>query len=183
MQPITNHLARIDDVIIRIEDVMEGAKGNAWSSKVNVDKKEIYELVDEIKAVLSEVETDLPTEILKAKRVVQDSEKLIEDAKSKAALIIRNAESEVEKRVAENEIVRQALIKGDSLVEDAKKYARELRSNALQYTDEKLLEMENVLKESLAFFNKSVRQAEASYTQAIDQIYDNRQELRGNGGK
>ena len=185
MDSITSHLQRIEECILRIEDVLEAARAVAFSNsnKVSVDRGKIYELIDELKPYLDEIQHALPDEIFKAKRIVADADKLIEDAKSKANLMLRSAENEREKMIADHEIQKKAEVQADAIVEDARKFAKELRGNALEYADEMLFKVETTIKETIANFAKSVRAAEASFNETADLIYDNRQELRGDKSK
>jgi cell division septum initiation protein DivIVA len=184
MESITSHLQKIEECILRIEDLLEAARPVAFSTgtKVSVDRNKVYELIDELKPYLDEIAHDLPDEIVKAKRVVADAEKIKDDASSKANMILRSAESERDKMVAEHEILKRAESQADAIVEDARKFAKELRGNALEYADETLYKVEVAIQNSIAGFSKSVRAAETSLNETADLIHDNRQELR-NGEK
>ncbi|MCL2702259.1 MAG: hypothetical protein FWE91_01455 [Defluviitaleaceae bacterium] len=179
MESITAHLAKIEDLILRIEDLLEGSRPVAFSNKVSVDKGKVYDLIDELKPYLEDIMNDLPDEIVKAKRVVADSEKILDDARSKSDLMQRTAKTDIEKRISEHEISKKAAIQADAIVEDARKFAKELRGNALEYADEMLQKVEDTMKEAMSNFTKSVRAAEAAFSDTADLIFENRQELRG----
>lgn len=179
MESITAHLAKIEDLILRIEDLLEASRPVAFSSKVSVDKNKIYDIIDELKPYLDDIMRDLPDEIVKAKRVVADSEKILEDARSKSNMMIRSAEADIERRVSDHEIAKKAADQADALVEDARKFAKELRVNAFEYADELLQKTEDLIKEAQTSFNKSLRMIESSFSETVDMIFENRQELRG----
>lgn len=179
MESISAHLAKIEDLILRIEDLLEGSRPAAFSGKVSVDKNKIYDIIDELKPYLDDIMRDLPDEIVKAKRVVADSEKIIDDARGKASMILRSAEAEVEKLVSEHEVTKVANQQADAIVEDARKFAKELRLNAVEYADEILMKTEETVREAQGIFNKSLRMIETSFGDTVDLIFENRQELRG----
>ena len=184
MESITAHLQKIEDLILRIEDLLEASRPVAFSGgKVTVDKNKVYDLIDELKPYLEDIMQDLPDEIVKAKRVVADSEKIIEDAKSKASMILRSAEQEMEKLTSEHDISKKAAAQADAIVEDARKFAKELRQNAYEYADELLSKLEDCIKGAQASFVKSQRMVEESFANTADMIYENRQELRGSDRK
>jgi vacuolar-type H+-ATPase subunit H len=179
MESITAHLAKIEDLILRIEDLLEGARPTAFSTKVSVDKNKVYELIDELKPYLDDIMQDLPDEIVKAKRVVADSEKILGDAKSKALMILRSNEAEAEKLISEHEITKLAAAQAEQIIEDARKFAKELRLNAVEYADEILVKTEETVRDAQNAFAKSWRDIEKTFTDTVDLIFENRQELRG----
>ena len=172
MESITAHLQKI-------EDLLEASRPVAFSSKVSVDKNKVYDLIDELKPYLDDIMRDLPDEIVKAKRVVADSEKIIDDAKSRANMLLRSAEAEMEKLVSEHDISKKAAAQADAIVEDARKFAKELRVNAYEYADEILQKTEDSIKEAHSLFNKGQRMVEESFSKTADLLFENRQELRG----
>lgn len=180
MESVNVHLAKIDELILRIEDVLEASKSTAFNnSRVTVDKNKIYDIIDEIKPYLDDIARDLPEEIAKAKRIVADREKILEDASSKAALMIRTTQDDIGRQISEHEISKKAEIRAEALTEDARKYAKELRINAHAYVDDLLQKVEEQIRGAQSSFSKSVQAIDANLNETLDVIFDNRQELRG----
>lgn len=179
MEAISVHLAKIEELIGKIEDILEGAKPVPFSGKVAVDKHVVYDIIDDLRPYIDDINKDLPNEIIQAKRVISDSEKIINDARNKANMVLRNADAEIAKLTSEHEITKHANAQAEKIVEDGKKSARELRLNAIEYADEILAKAEDTVRTSLNIFAKSAREVEDTFGETIDLIYENRQELRG----
>ena len=178
MESINVHLQKIEELILQIEDVLEGSRPVAFSSKVQVDKNRLYDVIDELKPHLDDIVRDLPDEIVKARRIVADKDKILEDATSKASLMLRQTEADMDRRVSEHEIAKKAAVQADIIVEDARKFAKELRINAYEYADELLRKAEETVRAAQGSFNQSLREIEASFSETIDTIFENRQQLR-----
>lgn len=180
MEAISVHLAKIEELIGKIEDVLEGSRPVPFSSgKVSVDKHLIYDIIDDLRPFIEDINRDLPNEIIQAKRVISDSNKIIDDSRSKASMVLRNADAEITKLTSEHEITKHATAQAEKIVEEGRKSARELRVNAIEYADEILAKAEETIRASLNIFAKNARETEDSFSETIDLIYENRQELRG----
>ena len=179
MESINIYLAKMEELISKIEDTMEGARAVPFSSKVSVDKHVIYDIIDDMRPVLDDISKDLPNEVVMSRRIISDSDKIINDARGKAAMIIKNAESERDKMVRDHEITKQASAQAGDIIEDARKESREMRLRSREYVDEILEQSESILRGSLDDFIRGFRDVEAHFTDTIDTIYENRQELRG----
>ncbi len=178
MESVSTHIQKIEDSMQKMEDLLAAARPVPFSNKINVDKIVIYEILDDIIAVMEEMKRDLPGEIIQAKRVIADSDKILTDAKNKAKSILNSAETDVENMISEHSISQQAMEQASQIMDEAKKSARELRINAIEYADEILAKTEQVVRESLNEFIKTSRHAEEYFSDTIDIIYENRQELR-----
>lgn len=179
MEPVNVHLTKIEDLLSQMEDILEGARTVPFSSKVQVDKHTIYDIIDDLRPVIDDISKDLPNEIVQAKRVITDSDKIINDARNKASMVIKSAESEVVKMTAEHEITKLANEQASQIVEEGKRSARELRLNAMEYADEILEKTEAIIREAMDSFIRRSRDVEEFFGDTVDTIYDNRQELRG----
>ena len=179
MESVSTHMQRLEEMLSRIEDVIESSKPIPFSSKVSADKNAIYDIIDEMRPIIDDLVKDLPNEIVQAKRVISDSDKIINDARNKATHVMQEAESEVIRMTSEHEILKAANDRAVQIVEDAKRGAREMRINAMEYADEILANSEGILREATEAFSRKMRETEASFSDTIDMIYENRQELRG----
>jgi len=179
MEAVNVHLTKIEDFLSQMEDVLEAARAVPFSNKVSIDKQAIYDIIDDLRPVLGDLQKDLPNEIMQAKRVIADNDKIINEARNRAGVIIKNAEGEVLKMTDEHEITKHATAQAAQIVEESKRNARELRLNAMEYADEILAKSEDIIREAADSFVRRSREAEAFFNDTVDTIYNNRQELRG----
>ena len=160
------------DYLDQIEDILDASKSVPFSNKVSVEKERIYE-------VMNEVRLNLPAEIRHAKRIIDDHDKIIADARAKAVVILKEAEEEAKLLTNEYEIFRRANEQATDAIEESKKSARELRLNAMDYADEILEKTENMIKETMDNIDEQFSIVNSYLSQTIDVLYENRQSLRG----
>ena len=133
-----------------LEDVMDDASSVPFSKKVAIDPDEIYEIIKEIRQ-------SLPEEIRQAKWVNDEKDRILEEANTQAAEIVKeaekvsqDAESETQRRfnecVNENTVTKQANKIGEGIVADAEKQSRQIREGVFAYVDEILANTQENLK-------------------------------------
>jgi len=159
------------DYLDEIEEVLDASKTIPFSGKVSVEKERILE-------VLSEIRLHLPDDIKQAQRILNDHDKILADAEHKAIAILEAADAEARLMTNSHELFKRASEQSTEIIEEAKKNARDLRAGASAYVDEKLEDAEKHVKEFMANMDAQHKRIMEYYTQTIDILYENRQELR-----
>lgn len=129
-------------LIEELEDILDDASSIPFSKKVSVDPDEIFEIVKEIRA-------SLPEEIRQAKWVNDEKDRILEEAKEKAAdmekqtqIKAQQQDQEMQRRfnemVNENSITKAANEKAEKIVAQANDQAQQIRSSVFAYVDELL---------------------------------------------
>ena len=146
--------SRIEQLIDEIEEYIDNCKYKAFSTDViMVNKAEIDDL-------LRELRMKTPEEIKRYQKVISNKEAILNDAKQKAQNLLKNAEVQTNELVSEHEIMQQAYSQANEIVTLATKQAQEILDNAMieangmktaamQYTDNILANLENILKQSI----------------------------------
>lgn len=146
--------SRIEQLIDEIEEYIDGCKYQPFSnSKIIVDKEEIDEL-------LRELRMKTPDEIKRYQKIISNREAILSDARQKAEALIQDATIQTNELVNEHEIMQQAYAQANEVVTLATQQAREILDNAtieansmrtaaMQYTDEILANIENVLNQTM----------------------------------
>ena len=163
------------DYLDMLEDLLENSKSAPFSNKISIDKEQIFDL-------MSEIRMNLPIEMRQAQRIIEDHDKIIAEAKSKAEHIVREGEARAQELADEHEVYKIAVEQAKQLMEETKKSARDMRLSAVDYADEILSKTENAIRESMSSLNQQCRVIEDSFSDTIEVLYSNRQELRGNKG-
>ena len=179
MESVSVHLTKIENLLSQMEDILEAARALPFSNKVQIDKEAIYDIIDNLRPVIEDMQKDLPNEIVQAKRVITDGDKILNDARNKASMIIKSAESEVVKMTDDHEITKLATAQATQIMEEGKRGARDLRLSAMEYADNILASAEDIVREAADNFVRRSREAESFFNDTVDTIYKNRQELRG----
>ena len=174
--------SRIEQIIDEMEEYIEGCKPKFMSSTEIIVNK------DEIDEFLRELRMKTPDEIKRYQKIISNKEAILNDAKAKAEALINEATVHTNELINEHEIMQQAYAQANEVVTMASKQAQEILDNAtieannvksaaMQYMDDMLAHLENII-------SASTQQASANYSTLIgnlnqyrDIIQSNRNEL------
>jgi len=159
------------DYLDEIEEVLDHSKSIPFSGKISVEKGRILD-------ILAEIRLHLPDDIRQAQRILNDHDKILADAEHKGVSILEAAENEAKLMTNSHEIFKRASEQASEIMEEAKKDARDLRAGASSYVDEKLEDAERQLKEYMANIEAQHKRVMTYFSETIDVLYENRQELR-----
>ncbi len=166
----------MDDTVLKLleelEQVVDEGRSSPFSNKVQVDKDEIFEIIDEIKM-------KLPNEIKQSKWVIEERNKILVDAQKEADEMLKEAEVRLGKLVEEHAVTQKAYEQAAEIMDAAKKSAKEMRLGAIDYADDVMGVAEQRLREMQDSIEQENRKLIDFYKENINVIFDNRQELRG----
>lgn len=162
----------IFSLLDELDEILEDSKAVPFSNnKVTVPKDTISDLIEEIRL-------NLPSVIKQSQRIADNVEKIVGDARQQGENIIKEAEENAERLASEHEITRRAKEQAETILEDAKATARELRVGAVEYADSILADAEHALRDSLEVYVKQASGVEDFLAKECDILYENRKELR-----
>lgn len=159
------------DYLDILEDLLENSSRGSLFGKTSIDKNKFYEVIGDIRL-------SIPTEIQHAQKIIDDHDKIISDAKNKAAAIIQQAQYDAQQLVDAHEITKQAQIRDMQSEDEAKKFARAMQVGAYDYADKKLSETEGLVRQALDSITASYRKTEEELSKALDELYNGRQQLK-----
>jgi len=113
----------------RLEELISQATKVPLTGKVLTDPDEVLALIDELREVL-------PQEIREANRVARDRESILTDAREQAEATVREAQALATRLTSESAVTKEAQGQADELIDQAKRVAREIRQNALEWADD-----------------------------------------------
>ena len=146
--------SRIEQLIDEIEDYIDGCKYQPLSkTNIIVNKEEIDEL-------LRELRMKTPDEIKRYQKIITNKEAILNDARSKAEALINEATVHTNELINEHEIMQQAYAQANEVVTLATHQAQEIldnatieangmRASAMQYLDDMLSNLENLMTTTL----------------------------------
>lgn len=174
--------SRIEQLIDELEEYIESCKPKFMSnSEIIVNKDEIDEL-------LRELRMKTPDEIKRYQKIISNKEAILNDAREKAEALINEATVHTTELINEQEIMRQAYEQAQEIVELATRQAQEILDNAtieanqvkasaIQYTDEMLANVENILSHSIEITAAKYEGLINSLTDCYNIVTANRSEL------
>ena len=133
-------------LIDKLDDLVHNAKGVMMTDQVRVDKEEIYDILDQMRATI-------PEEIKQARWIVKERQEMLAEAKREAERIVKEARDRQERLISDEEVTKQAERVAEDIIEDARAREREIRLGAEDYADEIL----GTLETNLAKFTSAVQ--------------------------
>ena len=178
MELITSHIDKIEDLLMKMDEVIDTAKSVPFSNKVSLEKDTLFSVIDEIRAVVYDMRKGLPHEISQARRVLGDKDNHISAARSKGEMIIKAAQAEASKMVGENQITVQAKLAAQDISENAKKEINDFKISAAQYVDGVFKDLDEMMRAALEDYMVKSREIEGFYKDIMAELYHNRKEIR-----
>lgn len=174
--------SRIEQLIDEIEEYIESCKPKFMSStEIIVNKDEIDELIRELRM-------KTPDEIKRYQKIISNKEAILNDARAKAEALINEATVHTNELINEHEIMQQAYAQANEVVTMATRQAQDILDNAtieannvrtaaMQYMDDMLAHLENIIVSSTQTATNHYENLIGSLNQYKDIIQANRSEL------
>ena len=174
--------SRIEQKIEDIYGFVESCKMQSFSTtKVIVPKNDLYDLLDDLRR-------DVPEEIKRYRKMLNQRDAILEDAERKAAAILADAKEQYNALVEEHSImqeayqqaeetVRQANEQAEAIVENARKQADEIGSGAIYYTIDMLNMAETAIAQAYESTINNSRALETALGGHLEIIRRNKAEL------
>lgn len=161
----------ISVLLDQLDELLERGKGNFLSNKVTIDRKEMLEIIREIRL-------KLPTEVQQSVWIVEERNKIINEAQKEAHVIIEEAREQAQTLIETNQITQFAKERAENIVATAKDDAMQMHCGAVEYAQDTCKNVEEQLKGTLESIHNEVKDFESYITDLLRQVYDNRQELK-----
>ena len=133
-------------LIDKLDEMVQNAKSVPMTDQVRIDREEIYEILDQMRATI-------PEEIKQARWIVKERQEMLAEAKREAERIVKEARERQERLISEEEITKKAERAAEDIIEDARGREREIRLGAEDYADDIL----NTLEVNLTKFTAAVQ--------------------------
>jgi cell division septum initiation protein DivIVA len=130
-------------LIDKLDDLVHNAKQVPLTDQVRVDKEEIYDLLDQMRATI-------PEEIKQARWIVKERQEMLAEAKREAERIVKEARERQDQLISGEEVMKAAERSAEDIVEEAQAREREIRLGAEDYADEILNTLEINLSKFIA---------------------------------
>lgn len=174
--------SRIEQIIEEIEEYVDSCKFQPLSTtKIVVNKEELEEL-------LRELRLKTPDEIKRYQKIISNKDAILADAQTKADGIVANAEAKAKELISQHEIMQQAYSQANDTINKANQQAQgildsatqdanNIRMSALNYTDDMLANLGNVLGTTIDDATSRYNALITSLQGAFNTVKQNRQEL------
>lgn len=151
--------------ILHLIDQLEAAINNGWhiplTSDVIVNEEELLRILDEMRS-------RIPQEVQQAKRLLQEKERVLAQAREERERIVALAGEEAARLTEESEITKAAMVRAQTIVERAKRDAETIRKGADDYVVEVLSNLQQQLEQVLRTVNNGIMAIQQGVTKASD---------------
>ena len=148
----------IEDIISALYDMVQDARAlPLGADKCILERDKVLDMLDEIIA-------QLPVELKQARTIVESRNELIGQARREAEGMIRQAQDQASKMIAEEAIYQEAKRQCQEMVQQTKNRMAELRRASNDYMDDALRRTEEAVAMSL----EDVRDTRAKFKALIE---------------
>ncbi len=175
-------MSKIEQIITEIEEYIDSCSYMPLSTTtIKVNKDDIDEL-------LSELRLRTPDEIKKYQKIIANRDEILNDAKERSEAMISEATAHINELVSEHEIMQKAYDEANNIIEQAQREANQvlesanneasdLRMRAMQYTDDILANVQNILTNGMNNFASAQESLMGSLDNSLNVVLDSRKEL------
>lgn len=160
----------VSGALDRLENLIEASKINLLSRKVSVDKDEILEVIQEIRF-------NLPSEVRQSSMIVEERQRILEDAIKEADTIRKGAYANREDMVKQENVTQYAKDKAESMISDAQENAINIQFGAIDYADSICEKLEKMASSTLEKMYNQLKKFDEYANNILDEIETNKKEL------
>lgn len=169
---------KIEDIYLFVESCKMQRLSN---TRVIVPKDELYDLLDDLRR-------DIPTEIKRYRKILNQRDQILDDANTKAQAILADAKEQYKALVEEHNIMQQAYqqaektvneanARAQAIIDDARKQAEEIGSGAIYYTSDLLTMAEKTIQTAYTNTLNNSKALEKSLSDYLETVRKNKAEL------
>ncbi|RME13949.1 MAG: ATPase [Ardenticatenia bacterium] len=132
-------MADIMYLVDQLEALLERGYRVPFTTNAVIDEDEFLNILDKMRV-------SIPRELHEAQRLMQERDRVLEEARKEAERIIAEARLKAQQLVAEEEIVRQAQAQAEQILEAARAEAEEIKRGADEYAVSVLQDLDAYLQ-------------------------------------
>src|SRR5258705_3162338 len=129
-------------LIDKLDDLVHNAKEVALNDKVRIDREEIYDILDQMRATI-------PEEIKQARWIVKERQEMLAEAKREQDRLLQEAREQAVREASQTEIVKLAERQAQEIIDEARRQSREMRLEMEDWADGMLATLETNLDKFL----------------------------------
>lgn len=128
------------ELLAELEEIIEKGVEIPVIKKTFLDKEKLLDLINDISLAI-------PEELREAKSIIEDRDRIINDAKRQAEAKIKEAEHKVVALIDEHEITKRANEKANEIIEKAQREGKDIRLASYNFTTSLLEKVERNVDE------------------------------------
>ena len=148
-------------LVERLEQLVVNARKLPMTNNVVLDQAALLDLIDQLRVAI-------PEEVRQARRINQESDRVLGHAREEAERIIAAAQEQAALLLQDHSVLREAESRADDIAQRAQQRAEETMRGADQYATDVLLRLEGDLDKTLSIVKKSLEVLEERKTAAAE---------------
>lgn len=169
----------IVELLEYLQDMVENSAKVPITGKVVLDKKEVLDVIEQIVHYL-------PDQFKKAQWVVNERERILEEAGKELEEARKETSELMRKNVENHDYVREAKVRAQEIIGQAQREAKSIRLGARDYADELLCDVDKQLESRKEALMNALKSSVEGFAESLDTslngigstIKDNIKELR-----
>ena len=169
----------IVELLEYLQDIIENAPKVPISGKTMIDRKEVLDVIDQIINYL-------PDEIKTARWILNERDKILDDAKKEYDSVRKEIIEIMNKKVENHSLVNEAKLRAQEILTAAKRDAKAIRLGSRDYSNEILTDLERelelkkveLIKSLQTSFETVATEVDKNFTGISSTIKDNIKELK-----
>ena len=129
-------------LIDKLDDVVHNARTVPLTDQVRIDREEIYDILDQMRATI-------PEEIKQARWIVKERQEMLAEAKRECDRMLGEAREQAVREASQTEIVKLAERQAQDIIDDSRRQARETKLEMEDWADNILSTLEVNLEKFL----------------------------------
>jgi nucleotide-binding universal stress UspA family protein len=122
-------------LIDKLDDLVHNAKAVPLTDQVRIDREEIYDILDQMRATI-------PEEIKQARWIVKERQEMLAEAKREVDRLLAESREQAVREASQTEIVKIAERQAQDIVDEARRAARETKLEMEDWADNILANLE-----------------------------------------
>lgn len=162
-----------------LEEILENAPKVPITGKAMIDTKEFEEVIEQIRNYL-------PDELKKAKWVMGEKDRILEDAQKEYQNVKKETMEMMRQNIENQDMVKEAKLRANEIIALAQRDAKAIRIGSREYSTEILSQLDKEIEEKKLqliqsmqdSFEKTAKEIDEKMTKSSDTIKENINELR-----
>ena len=148
-------------LVDRLEETVKESLSLPFSAIRLVDERRIWSLIEQMRI-------SIPDEVRRAKRITQERDQVLAEARERAEGLMREARDRAEGLAGEHAISRAAEARAQTIRDKADREASVLRTDANEYVFSTLCQLEEELRRALRVVENGLRRIQAEQASTME---------------
>ncbi|MDR0852580.1 MAG: ATPase [Clostridiales Family XIII bacterium] len=163
---------KVLDLLDEVEEICETSQVVPLLGKIIIDKSELLEIAKEIRQVL-------PDEIQQAQFIKDERQRILDEARHEAEIIVRDAEKQAEILVDEHQITEKAKLQSKELLRSTEDRCKTLKMGTFEYIDKILFDFQQQMELfENKYFGEMYSTLQDTFESIGSKLEENRSEIK-----